>query len=125
MVGTPDLLALARKHGKYHVEAYAFVGEGLRLLGREVFVALPDLIHGLAEHLRAYGSIHETRQVAFLATGPGQIAPHVSVGLFRDHQIPTGHGEPLSAFIHLYAYYRLVRRSSQAFGGDGALEHLA
>jgi len=38
MSSTPDLLALARKHGRYEVEAYAFVGEGLRhaarLLGR-------------------------------------------------------------------------------------------
>jgi len=35
MSSTPDLVALAKQHGTYQVEAYAFVGEGLRHASKE------------------------------------------------------------------------------------------
>ena len=68
-----------------------FIGDALDRFGRQVLVALTDRFDRLPEDRLAYRAIHEPRQVALLSARPRQIAPHESVRVVGDDEIPPVH----------------------------------
>ena len=90
---------------------YCFIGQEFDCLARQVPIAFPDRFDGLPEDCLANRAIDETRQVALLSAGPGQIAPNVSIRVVCDDEIPSGHRRPLTCIC---SYALLARASDDA-----------